>query len=240
MIALFMHDEQSLPGQTSHVQLVNSSKWRRASTITILVTALIVVTSAYLLGSGAHRNVSQNTQTVPFQSSPTIFIQTSLSTADLNVATYTSPKLGVRFEYQTYYNEKPVSYVKEIGNTIGLCFGNMDMRSDLRSLLAHCYYLQVFAKDPKDALVAAIQKRFLIGYSQQDCLIKDIPQIMNSENSYPSQYQFAQIQLPDYNSEDPITIAPIKKCPSPYTKTWGNGALYFMEDSNTTLLPSLN
>jgi hypothetical protein len=106
-----MQDDESIPEQTSSVTAVNSSNWRRTA-IAIVITAFVAGTSGYLLGIRTNQNVSQSTQIVSFQPSPTITAQSTASTPSPSTTQavptpsfkiYRNERLGFEFKYLEGY-----------------------------------------------------------------------------------------------------------------------------------------
>lgn len=134
------------------------------------------------------------------------------------VSTFTSPDLGISFNYRVPNNTQGQQWVREIGDKVYI-----------GPLRENGYptgkYVQVFSKDPQDSITEAITKRFLHGYSKQDCLIETY-----TDPHEPATYQYADIRVPTAEN-DSLTRFMDKSAKCPPDTVSGNSNIYFLMDT---------
>ncbi len=146
---------------------------------------------------------------------PNITSTPNVPTVTYTQNTFTSPDLGISFEYIPAYNQ-PI-HVQEVGNRVYLNVPGNEPPSGK--------FVEVFSKNSSDSLADAVKKQFLQGYSATDCYVKyGVPYW-----PYQPDYATATISYPGYNGTD-IPNPNAAKCPAIYTQI--NGASYFAMDKN--------
>ncbi len=140
-------------------------------------------------------------------------------TSSQNIQTFTSPDLGVSFTYNdnSVWDGKPVQ-VKEIGNRVYLYAWDENPKDGR--------FIEVFSKNPNNSLPDAITKRFLQGYSIQDCHIMTA----NLAKIYYERGGFVYAQIGPVEPQNEIESLPqlAAKCPPIYTTI--NSLKYFLMD----------
>lgn len=134
-----------------------------------------------------------------------------------NNKTYTSPGLGITFQYLSKTpdeNNYPVE-VKEVGNKV-----YVHVQANYSKNYTNGQWLEVFSKDTSKSLEQSVKEKFLNGYSDSDCQIK-----LSSLQTF----ELAKIEVPIEQNDSLETMsAKWDKCPTPYTTT--NGLSYFLMD----------
>jgi hypothetical protein len=172
-----------------------------------------------------------STPTIPYRNDLITSILPSPTSTQMPITTltYTSLKLGISFRYTQPQDGTIKAFTKKINNKVYLYFNQQEYAgTDEAYLSQYGYYLEVFYKEPHDALETAIKKQFLQDYPPGDCFVENTSNQMNT-TKYPSHYQFAEIRFftsPDVDMATMLSKA--KKCPYPYTRT--NAVSYFMSD----------
>lgn len=138
--------------------------------------------------------------------------------------TFTSPDLGISFQYQTGAVDTPVN-VKQIGNKIYLYVNYTSQDNPTKGK-----YVEVLTKDSNESLTDAIKKQFLQNYSLEDC---PIVTANLDKRTIDKSNEYLQITIPGaLNSSTSMKEiqTEAKRCPSPYTYDAHTGIVYFMAD----------
>ncbi len=138
--------------------------------------------------------------------------------------TFTSPNLGISFDYATGPNDQRV-LVKQIGNKVYL-YIDYTKKGDPTT----GKFVEVFSKNPGDSLTEAVKKEFLQGYSSESCPI--VPANLAKNTLNPAR-QYVQITVPVVSDGSMSKkLAEEKLCPPTYTYNRRTGLTYFMMDSS--------
>ncbi|MFA5933299.1 MAG: hypothetical protein WCV81_03510 [Microgenomates group bacterium] len=200
--------------------------------IGILVLIVAIGAGAYYFGKSSSKPVTQSpppppptttpTPTATMTPSPTA-TPTPTPTATPNSNYYISSNLGVSFYYtkaSTGVNDSKI-LVKEVGNKIYVYSAGTQAETG--------QYLEVFAKDKNQTLVDAIKAKILTGYSLDDCIVKTITGTFTGQ-TYPANFQLAQISVPTDANDDMETLSKKgEKCPAGRLNI--GGLAYFLADS---------
>src|SRR6266699_2082148 len=123
--------------------------------------------------------------------------------------TFTSPNLGISLDYATGPDNQRV-LVKQIGNKVYL-YIDYTKKGDPTT----GKFVEVFSKNPADALTEAVKKEFLQGYSSESCPIVQANLATNTLN--PAR-QYVQITVPVVSDGSMSKkLAEEKLCPPTYT-----------------------
>lgn len=186
---------------------------------TVLIGIVILVLLLILPVSDKH-SYTQKVNTYKPITIPTLIPTAPPSpTLSQNVKIFTSPDLGISFTYDgnTLWDGKPVQ-VKEIGDKAYL-YAWDENPEDGR-------FVEVFSKDATDSLPDAITKRFLQGYSPQDCHVT----VANLAKNYYERSGFVYAQIRPIEPPSAIESLPqlAAKCPPVYATI--NSLTYFLMD----------
>lgn len=192
------------------------SKLSKAVLISIGVLMLMQLSPIFRKPSSTQVVVNQYKPTV----TPTQLPASPTPAIGQNIKTFTSLDLDISFTYNgnSLWDGKPVQ-VKEIGDRVYLYVWNTKPEDGR--------FVEVFSKDPKDSLPDAIIKRFLQGYSIQDCQVTaaNLAKIYYDRNGFV----YAQIRpvepLNKFDSLPQLTA----KCPPVYATI--NSLKYFLMDT---------
>ena len=126
--------------------------------------------------------------------------------------------MGISFDYRVPNNTQAQPWVEEIGDKVYV-----------GPLRENGYptgkYVQVFSKDQQDSITEAITKRFLQGYSKQDCIIETY-----TDPHEPATYQYADIRVPTTDNDSLATfLDKSAKCPPDTVSS--NSNIYFLMDT---------
>lgn len=191
----------------------------------VLVQILVVVILLGALGYFIYQNTQLKSllpnKVIPNPVPTSEAVNTSpkpSKTPNLNGNTYTSESLGIEFDYATYLDaDKTVkTLISETGSKIYVYASTLQSPSQGQSI-------EVFAKEPKDSLKTAIEKRFLSGISKDDCFVETKT---DSDNQNTIQ---ATISYPWPDKNEPKFLFG-EKCPENYKES--NGISYFEMDTN--------
>lgn len=156
------------------------------------------------------------TQTPTPTTKPTVSLPTPFPTSsDPNLKRFTSQTLGISFTYLE--NQDGQKFLtKEEDNKVYVYMENSGATTGQS--------IEMFSKDPKQSLIEAIQNKFLISFNKSDCLVQ-----LNTNLSYPTNFQAAQINVPQDSNDDMGTLSDKwARCPEKYTTQ--NGISYFLEN----------
>jgi hypothetical protein len=134
--------------------------------------------------------------------------------ADAGVKTYTSQKLGVKFQYNSKPHENMTAGVKESGNKIYVYAGTMAPESGQS--------VEVFAKRADETLEQSIRRQILADYPSSVCRIEIAP------SNIQGGYQVAEISYPRSSDTEDPWFSNYQLCNPGYDKT--NGIRYFLYD----------
>ena len=183
-----------------------------------LCVILLIAASPFIMRALSRVNFSFTTPPkityVPTTPIPNITAAPNVPTVTFNQHTFTSPDLGISFDYVDTVSQ-PI-HVQQVGDKVYL-----NTRQDEPPLGK---YVEVFSKNPSDSLTEAVRKQFLQGYSLQNCPI--LPANLDKRTLNPN-YQYVQIALPPFN-----TYQDRQKCPPVYTYNRQSGVVYYMMDTN--------
>ncbi|MGE5298067.1 MAG: hypothetical protein ACM3KM_02805 [Acidobacteriaceae bacterium] len=127
------------------------------------------------------------------------------------VKTYTSEKLGVKFNYLEKHGN-PI--LEETGR---IFVGGLSGQ-----------WVQEFAKDPNDSLKLAIEQKFLKGISSADCYVVTWKGGDEDWEGYSKDFEFGTILYPIDTENPEKAWFDNNKCPKIYRAT--NGISYFLMD----------
>ena len=130
------------------------------------------------------------------------------------VKTFTSPKLGISFQFLTSQGGMTVN-TTQLGDKVYVYTSNTKPTDG--------QWIQVIYKNQDQPLVDAIRQKFLpVAYKESDCRVK-------TTNDQPG-FETAQIQVAKTANGDMEALSKAStKCPEVYTTT--NGISYFLTDS---------
>lgn len=174
-----------------------------------VVPALLALVALLLIGGGAYVYVQtkQVKQSMIESSTTQQATSTVQNATPQGVKTFTSQKLGIKFNYLASEGDPVVEegdkvYVGASGKT--------------------GQWVQEFSKNPNDDLATAIKKKFLVGISNKDCKV-------NASHYYGS-IDRGYIEIVNFSGtmEDPLFEN--NPCPAEYRQT--NGIRYFLMDEN--------
>lgn len=144
-------------------------------------------------------------------SSPTAGTDT-LTDLGNNVAKFSSPTLGISFNFVKSYSNGETMYATRSGSVVCVTSNQNDCRQGQS--------VEIFSKKPSQSLSDAIKEQFLSGISENDCFVTT--SFGKTIISYPH----------NNNSDVPGWDSPAaQKCPEKYRET--NGIRYFYLDPNT-------
>ncbi|MBX4204748.1 MAG: hypothetical protein KW788_00995 [Candidatus Doudnabacteria bacterium] len=144
------------------------------------------------------------------------------------VKTFTSDSLGVKFTYSADQDGdgKTDTDAKEAGDKIYVYYTANPMEQG--------QWVQGFTKDPKDTLIASIQKKFLANYSVKDCYPLTLADYYKSYDAdapvIPENQEVAVIAYPKSTDPNAPFWQNADKCPPVYSAS--NGASYFWMDKS--------
>ena len=153
--------------------------------------------------------------------------------------TFTSDKLGISFSYLTVISGRQNFFTKEIGDTVYLYYNLSTNQpfvgSDaefLKTIPGHGYSVEVFTKDPQQALQDAIKQQFLTGHSENDCFVR------TTRNGHPREdesFQTAIIDFPHHSNQTHAQLeASVAKCP--YVKSFDDASYFMMDPKHSNKL----
>ncbi len=130
------------------------------------------------------------------------------------VKTYTSQKLGVKFQYNSRPDENTVVGVKESGKKIYVYVGTMAPESGQS--------VEVFSKHTNETLAASIRRQILANYPSPVCKVEVAP------SNIRGGYQVAEISYPKSSDTEDPWFSNYRLCNPNYDQT--NGMRYFLYD----------
>lgn len=130
------------------------------------------------------------------------------------VKTYTSQKLGVKFQYNAQPDATTTAGVKEVGKKIYVYAGTMVPESGQS--------VEVFAKRTDETLEASIRRQILADYPSPVCTIEVTP------SNIRGGYQVAEISYPKSSDMEDPWFSNYQLCNPNYDQT--NGLRYFLYD----------
>lgn len=130
--------------------------------------------------------------------------------------TFTSPNLGISFQYVKYPDKNSTANVKEEGNRVYVYMNNAVAESG--------QFVEVFNKNPDETFEASIRRQVLANFPSAQCKIE-----ISRSNIYSGGY-VAEISYPAPTDSNQPVFANMELCNKNYDKS--NGIRYFLYDAN--------
>ncbi len=174
-----------------------------------IILAVVLIAGVYLYYNLTSKEADQETL------SPT---PSPVVTANPNIKTFSSPDLGIEFQYNFAPYEDITILVKQERNKVYV------YPSNFSNYLAG-QRVEVFSKETGETFEASIRRQILAGYPWPDCKI-EITQISGKSNLFKAEISYPMpIDQENYNP-----WVNMDKCNKNYDKA--NGIRYFYYDSN--------